>query len=115
VLVIANVMSHLKSRGKLIALWAVAHAFVSAILWIWALGVAMGLGFKDRAVWTMLDHLQAAVVPAVAFTLTAPGRFYFAESGGWTGLVIVWTINSLLWAALVVSLWSVLRRWSRAT
>lgn len=110
-----HVMSHLKSRFQLVALGAAAHAGVSAVLWMWTLGIAMGLGFKDRGAWTVLDHLQAVVVPALAFTLTAPGRFFFEESGGWFGLAVLWTVNSLLWAMVATSIWSVLRRRPHAT
>ena len=50
----------------------------------------MGLGFKDRGAWTVLEHLQATVVPALAFTLTAPGRLFLDAGAGWPWVVILW-------------------------
>ena len=108
-------MSHGKRPIKLIALLAVAHAVASALLWMWALGVSMGLGFKDRAAWTVLDHLQAAVVPALAFTLTAPGRLFLEAGAGWPWVVIPWLLNSVLWAMVLAAIWSFVPRRRNAT
>jgi hypothetical protein len=108
-------MSHEpKRRLKVAGLIAIGHAVVSAFLWMWALGVT-GLGFKDRADWTTLDQLQAALVPALAFTITAPGRFFIEVAPGWWGIVLPWLLNSALWAALLVGLWSTVQRWRNAT
>ncbi|MDN3919437.1 hypothetical protein [Roseateles violae] len=97
-------------RIKRIAIWALAHAALSALLWIWSLGVAMGLGFKDRALWTVWDQVQSAVVPALAFTLTLPGRLCFDLDLGWAGFLLAWASNSLLWATVLTSVHSMVRR-----
>ncbi len=84
------------TTGKRVALLAAAHAAVSALFWVWMGAVALGLGFKDRATWTLWDHFQVEVVPTIGLTITSPGRFFFF--GGWTGIIVPWLINSFLWS-----------------
>jgi hypothetical protein len=95
-------------RGKQVAVLTVAHATLSAALWLWTAGVA-GLGFKDRAAWTLWDNVQVSVVPPIALAITAPGRFLLFD--GWAGLVAAWLGNSLLWSIGLVGIY----RWLRFT
>jgi hypothetical protein len=98
-----------------IAWLGIGHAIASAVFWLWAGAVALGLGFKDRTSWTAWDHIQATVVPPVALTVTAPGRFFFNNNLGWAGLVVPWLLNSLLWSVVLVCLWNILRTKRHAT
>jgi hypothetical protein len=109
------VMSHFRARIGRIALFAAAHACISASVWIWALGVAMGLGFKDRAAWTFWDQFQATVVPVVAMILTTPGNYFLELNGGWLGIAGPWLLNSIVWAAVIVGAWSLFHRKRNAT
>lgn len=100
-------MVSLRPRLRWITLLALAHALVSAVLWWWALAVAVGLGFKDRPAWTAWDHIQAGVVPPLAFILSVPGRFFLDADAGWPGIVAPWVFNSILWATVAVAIRSV--------
>jgi hypothetical protein len=108
-------MLHVRTRIRQIVGCATAHAMVSASVWIWALAAAMGLGFKDRAAWTTWDHLQADVVPLLAMILTSPGNYFLDFNAGWFGIVGPWLLNSILWAAIAVSVWSLLTGKRHAT
>ena len=72
-----------------------AHALASALSWFW-MGALTGLGFKDKADWTVWDHIIVRTVSTIALTLTTPGRFLFFD--GWMGIVVPWLANSLVWA-----------------
>jgi hypothetical protein len=95
-------MRLLVDRKWLIICIAIVHAALSALLWCWALAIAMGLGFKDKSTWTVWDHFQAFVVPEFAMTITIPGRFFL--SGSWYGLLMPWLANSILWSMVLVGI-----------
>ena len=84
----------------------------SAALWIWMLGVALGLGFKDRSTWTAFDHLQDAVIPTLAGVLTMPGRMILDASDNAFVALGVMILNSLLWATALTAIFSGLKHFS---
>jgi hypothetical protein len=100
---------------KQVAWCRLGHAIVSALFWLWAGAVALGLGFKDRTSWSAWDHFQAAVVPTAALAITSPGRFFLENGWGWVGLVVPWLINSCLWAVVLVFIWNLVLTKRRAT
>jgi len=85
---------------KQIAWVALAHASISAIFWLWAGVIALGLGFKDKGAWTALDHIQVTIVPTIALIVTVPGRYFIFE--GWLGLLTPWLLNSFAWSVFLV-------------
>jgi hypothetical protein len=97
-----NVM--LLNRARLIAIVgiAVAHAVLTAVLWLWMAGVT-GLGFKDRATWSTLDHAQASVVPTLAQSVSLPGRLLMPLVDSEFGLVVLLLANSTIWAVVLVA------------
>lgn len=104
---------HAGPRLKPVALCVVAHAIATAIFWMWSIGVGMGLGARSRAAWTVLDHVQAAVVPPLALVLATPGRFFSDAVSGGAGLVLLWAANSLLWGVALAAAWAFVSRWRR--
>ena len=70
-------------------------------------GVALGLGFKDKLAWSLWDHIQAAVVPPVALTLSLPGRLFLVKDG--PDLVFIFLANSLLWSLGITSIYSLMK------
>lgn len=96
------------SRRKIRIAWvALVHGILSAVFWVWAGTVALGLGFKDKQAWSVGDQIQATVVSQIALTITTPGRFLFFD--GWPGLLIPWLANSLLWSVALVLIYDLLR------
>lgn len=97
-----------RAQGIAIASVAVAHAALTALLWLWMAGVT-GLGFKDHATWSTLDHAQAAVVPALAQSLSLPGRLLLPMVDSGLGLLVLLLANSIIWAVALVAAYYWLR------
>lgn len=94
-------------RLKLWIMFSAAHAVCTAILWVWTLA-ATGLGFKDKSAWTMFDHFQGTVIPAVTSIITTPARFVITD--GWIGFLLPLIANSLLWGACLMLIYVMVRR-----
>jgi hypothetical protein len=62
---------------KAIATYACWHAIFTAFYWFGPLMyVALGLGFKDKEKWTILDQFLAIVAIPIANIMTTPGCFF---------------------------------------
>ena len=82
----------------------ITHAAISALLWFWMGAIALGLGFKDKNTWTVLDIFQSNVIPFIGLAITTPGRYFL--SNNLVGTILPWIINSLLWACIIVLLYT---------
>lgn len=96
-------------RSLVLRVWLI-HAGLSALLWWWAFGVAMGLGFKDQSRWTLFDRMQASLVPNLAFVLTMPGRLVLDWTQSGSVVATAWVLNSLFWAVGLVAVFGLLKR-----
>lgn len=99
-----------RTRAVAVAIVAVVHAVLSAVLWLWMAGTT-GLGFKDRLNWSNFDHAQATVVPILAQSLTLPGRLLLPLVDRGLGLFALLVVNSALWAFVIVSVFCLVRSW----
>lgn len=98
-------------RIRLLVVVSGAHAALTAILWFWSLGIALGLGFKDKSKWSSFDHFQADVVPTLAKILATPGRFMMSDkSDSLMNMTVPWLANSVFWGACIVLVFELLRR-----
>jgi hypothetical protein len=57
---------------------------------------ALGLGFKDKEKWSLLDHVLSATAAPVADVLTTPGRYI-----SWDGFGFSW--GAIITAAVRIS------------
>ncbi|MBJ7311974.1 hypothetical protein ACFOLJ_23425 [Rugamonas sp. CCM 8940] len=96
-------------RIRLLVVVSGAHAALTAILWFWSLGGALGLGFKDKGTWSLFDHFQADVIPTLAKILATPGRFIMSDKSDiLMSITIPWLANSVLWGAGIVLVFELL-------
>jgi hypothetical protein len=101
-----NTLPSLKSVAKC----AFAHAAVTAAFWLGPLMyVALGLGFKDKEKWTLLDHALSVIALPVATVLTTPGRLFVWDGAG--GIVIPALITSATWGVALSVGFAGLKHW----
>lgn len=88
--------------------YACAHAVATGLVWLAMFGAAFGLGFKDRANWSLFDHVLSATVLPVSEILTTPGRYITWEGTG--GFWIPALITSFIWGVIIALFVAAVRR-----
>ena len=100
------------ARLKPVAKYAVLHAVVTGAVWIGPLTyVALGLGFKEKEKWSLLDKIVSTIALPLADMLTTPGRYISWNGAG--GFLIPAIITSLCWGMTIAAVVRISKRFWR--
>lgn len=81
--------------------WSGLHLVATVVLYFWTIGVALGLGFKDREKWTFLDRFSSAVIPDLCLIFAWPGRLVWETASDAYVAFTAFILNSVLWGTVL--------------